>query len=250
MSTSTTLRRAAVLVGVAGMTTLLGGGIAAAHVTANVYGAEPTKGGYGAFVLRVPNEEPDAGTTKVEVSFPAEYALTSARTRPLPGWTAKVEKVKLPTPVKNSKGADVAEVVSKISWTAQPGVKIAAGSTEFQEFEVVVGSLPNVDTLVIPAAQTYENGKVVNWDAPPPPAGGEEPEHPAPTVKLAASTGDGHGHGETKADGDHAQAASAGTDNTARWLGGAGLAVGALGLGIGAGATLRARKLAAPKDNA
>jgi hypothetical protein len=35
------------------------------------------------------------------------------------------------------------------------------------------------------------------------------------------------------------------TDNTARWLGGIGLAVGALGLGFGAGATLRARRAVA-----
>jgi hypothetical protein len=36
--------------------------------------------------------------------------------------------------------------------------------------------------------------------------------------------------------------ASSTSDGTARWLGGAGLVVGALGLGIGVGATLRARK--------
>jgi len=35
------------------------------------------------------------------------------------------------------------------------------------------------------------------------------------------------------------------SDNTARWLGGAGLLVGAIGLGVGAGATIRARKATA-----
>ena len=50
-------------------------------------------------------------------------------------------------------------------WAAQPGNKIAAGATEFQEFEISAGALPsNVDELVLPIVQTYENGKVVNHE--------------------------------------------------------------------------------------
>jgi len=45
--------------------------------------------------------------------------------------------------------------------------------------------------------------------------------------------------------GEHTEAAAATSDNTARWLGGAGLLVGAVGLGVGAGATIRARKATA-----
>jgi hypothetical protein len=101
-----------------------------------------------------------------------------------------------------------------------------------------------VDELDMPAIQTYDNGKVVNWDQPTPPSG-EEPEHPAPTVQLAAKSAEGHGHSGMDAaantQGSGAQAAPA-TDTTARWLGGAGLVVGALGVGFGAGATLRARR--------
>ena len=37
-------------------------------------------------------------------------------------------------------------------------------------------------------------------------------------------------------------ATASGADTTARWIGGAGLAVGALGLGVGAGAVLRTRR--------
>ncbi|WP_040405768.1 YcnI family protein [Amycolatopsis nigrescens] len=251
MSTNRALLRAGVLVATAGMTGLLGAGIAAAHVTANVYGEQPAKGGYGAVFLRVPNEEADAGTTKVEVTFKPEYGISSGRAKPVPGWTSEVTKTKLPAPVKNGKGTDVTEVVSKISWTAQPGTKIAAGSSEFQEFEISVGPLPsNVDSVLLPAAQTYENGLVVNWDQPTP-AGGEEPEHPAPEVKLSAAEG---GHGAPKsgekagAEGAEAAASSSGSDDTARWLGGAGLVVGALGLGLGAGATLRARRSTAAKS--
>jgi len=252
MSTNQVFRRAVFTVAAVGATGLLTSGIASAHVTANVYGDEPQKGGYGAIVLRVPNEEQDAATTRVELTVKPEYAVSSLRTKPVPGWTAEVVKTTLPAPVKNAKGADVTEAVTKVTWTAQPGSEIKAGTTEYQEFEISAGPLPgNVDEILLPAAQTYSSGKVVNWDQPTP-EGGEEPDKPAPTVKLAEAAGDGHGHGheqepESASGESHGDDAAAGTDDTARWLGGAGLAVGALGIGIGTGATLRARKAGAGK---
>jgi uncharacterized protein YcnI len=246
MSTMNVLTRAGLLSAAVAASGILGAGVASAHVTANVYGDQPQKGGYGAIFLRVPNEEADAGTTKVEVTVKPEYGISSARVRPVPGWTAEVTKTKLPAPVKNGAGADVTEVVNKISWTAQPGNKIAAGATEFQEFEISAGPLPsNVDTLELPAAQTYENGTVVNWNEPTPPHG-QEPEHPAPTVTLAAAEG-GHGHAHGAAAGPHDadKHDDESSDETARWLGGAGLVVGALGLGAGIGAILRGRRAGA-----
>jgi uncharacterized protein YcnI len=241
------IKRAGFLSAAIGITGLLSAGIASAHVSANVYGAQPTKGGFGAIFLRVPNEDAAAGTIKVEVDVKPEYAISGARTKPVPGWTAEVTKTKLDTPVATASGTKITDVVSKISWTAQPGNKIAAGSTEFQEFEISLGALPgNVDELVLPATQTYEGGKVVNWNEVQA-AGAQEPEHPAPTVQLAAaSTADHHGAPVANMADMHSEAASpSSSDNTARWLGGAGLVVGALGLGVGAGATIRARKAGA-----
>jgi uncharacterized protein YcnI len=242
-------KRAGFLSGAVVLTGLLSAGVASAHVTANVYGAQPTKGGYGAIFFRVPNEEANASTTKVEIDFKPEYAIGSVRTQAVPGWTAEVTKTKLPAPVKTASGTEITEVITKVSWTAQPGGGIA-DTTQFQEFEISAGALPNnVDELVLPAVQTYSDGKVVNWSELTP-AGGEEPEHPAPTVALAAATsGDGDHASVAGAatDGGHTEAASSGSDTTARWLGGAGLVVGALGLGVGAGATLRARRSGAAK---
>jgi hypothetical protein len=129
--------------------------------------------------------------------------------------------------------------VTKVVWTAQPGTKI--GQNEFEEFQISAGPLPaNVDQLEFPAIQTYEGGKVVSWNQPTP-AGGEEPEHPAPTVKLAAEA-EGGDHASMTASTTNAEAATPASDTTARWLGGAGLVVGALGLGIGGGAVLRSRR--------
>ncbi|MTD58306.1 YcnI family copper-binding membrane protein [Amycolatopsis pithecellobii] len=231
--------RATVLAATFGAVGLLGAGVASAHVTANIYGNQPQKGGSGTIVFRVPNEEQDAGTNKVEIDFKPEYAISTVRYKPVPGWTAQVEKAQLPAPVKNGKNLDVTNPVTKITFTAQPGSALAKGDAEFQEFEISASTLPsNVDELALPAIQTYDNGLVVHWDQAE--TGGAEPEHPAPTVQLAAAaTGSGHSDMSVS---PAAESSSTTSDNTARWLGGAGLVVGALGLGIGGGAVLRSRK--------
>lgn len=238
--------RLAAVVLATGGALLLSTGSASAHVTAKVIGETAVQGGYTKITFRVPNEDDTAGTVKVEVTLPQDTPITSLRTKPVPGWTAKITKSKLATPV-TVHGNEITEAVSSVSWTANSGVRIAPG--EFGEFEVSGGPMPETEQLVLPAIQTYEGGKVVKWDAPP--TDGAEPDRPAPVVKLAPkSEGDDHHGGgaapvnsPSEAGDDHADAS--GADTTARWLGGAGLAVGALGLGIGVGATLRARRLSA-----
>jgi uncharacterized protein YcnI len=224
-------KRAAVVAATVGVAGLFGAGVASAHVTANVYGGPPAKGGYGAIFFRVPNEDAKLGTIKLEVDIKPEYGIGSVSTKPIPGWSAQVTESPLAKPVTTASGTKITEAVTKVVWTAQPGTKIVEG--QFQEFEISAGPLPaNVDQLEFPAIQTYEGGKVVSWNQPTP-ANGEEPEHPAPVVKLAAKT---EGATDTEA------ASPATEDTTARWLGGAGLIVGALGLGVGGGAVLRSRR--------
>jgi uncharacterized protein YcnI len=236
-----TILRVSVLIGAIGIAGLLGTGVASAHVTANVYGNQPQRGGSGTIVFRVPNEETDAGTVQVEVDVKPEYGISTVRYRPVPGWTAEVTKTHLATPVHDGKNLDVTDPVTKIVWTAQPGGGLAKGDQQFQEFEITASNLPsNVDTIELPAVQTYDNQEVVNWNQPSTP-GSEEPEHPAPTVRLASAS---NTMGTQAAQGSPAPAdqAEPATDDTARWLGGAGLTVGALGLGFGAGALVRGRK--------
>ncbi|NUT45006.1 MAG: YcnI family protein, partial [Thermoactinospora sp.] len=158
---------------------------ALAHVTIQP-GTAP-QGGFTKVAFRVPNERDDAGTVKLEVSFPTDHPLAFVSVKPLPGWKAEVVESKLPTPVKVEDG-ELEEAVTKVVWS---GGKINPG--EFQEFEVSMGRLPTgVDQLVFPATQTYSSGEVVKW-ADPPAAGGAEAEHPAPVLKLTPPTGDGHG---------------------------------------------------------
>ncbi|KJS54316.1 YcnI family protein [Streptomyces rubellomurinus] len=218
-------------------------GPAFAHVTVNPGSAQ--QGGYTAVDFRVPNENDAAGTVKLEINLPLDHPLASVRTMPLPGWTAAVEKSKLDKPIKVH-GSDVNEAVSKITWTADAGTKIAPG--QFQEFKVSLGPLPtDTDSLVFKALQTYDNGDVVRWideskDGQP------EPAKPAPVLKLtkAAAGGDGHGdshgvsaspaagaHGDSS---DHAEASDGdkkSSDSTARVLGVVGIVVGVIGTGVG-----------------
>jgi uncharacterized protein YcnI len=220
---------------------------ASAHVT--VQPGQATKGGFTKIAFRVPNESSTAGTVKLEVTFPADAPIASVRTKPTPGWTAERRLEKLATPIE-AHGAEITEVVRTVVWTAQPGVRIAPG--EFTEFEVSLGRLPeNVDRLILPAVQTYDDGEVVRWVEPPPADGGEEPEHPAPVLELIAEESDGN----AAASGQAERAASASTesgsdgrasgrDDTARLLGGLALAIGALGLGLGIGGVLAGRRRA------
>ncbi|MFE6869900.1 YcnI family protein [Kitasatospora sp. NPDC057692] len=216
-------------------------GPASAHVTVNPGSAE--QGGYTAVDFRVPNENDAAGTVKLEVNLPLDHPLASVRTQPLPGWTAVVEKSKLDKPIKVH-GNDVNEAVSKITWTADAGVKIAPG--QFQEFRVSLGPLPaDADSLVFKTLQSYENGDVVRWideakDGQP------EPAKPAPVLKLTkAASGDGHGvtaspsagaaaqtHGDSAAGGSAASDDKA-SDSTARVLGVVGIVVGVIGTAVG-----------------
>ncbi|WP_433563947.1 YcnI family protein [Nocardia sp. CA-151230] len=197
---------------------LSGAGIAAAHVVVDAPGA--SQGGYTVATFRVPDESDTASTTKVSVALPN---LKSARTEPIAGWTSSVEK--------NAQG----DIVS-VTWTANPGNPgVAPG--QFQRFPLSVGPLPKQEKVSFNATQTYSDGKVVEWNQPMN-ADGSEPDHPAPSLTLAKSNG-GDDDAPAAADSDKSDK---GTDNTARWLGGAGLALGALGAALGLGSVLRGRR--------
>ena len=236
---SSSVRRRALRAGtvatVATSAALVGAAPALAHVSAQPGTAE--EGSYSVVAMRVPTESNTAGTVKLQVTLPTDHPITSVRTTPRAGWTATMTRTPLNPPV-DVNGRAVTEAISAVTWTADPGVRIGPG--EFADFPLSLGPLPTgIDRLVLPAVQTYDDGEVVAWDQPPA-ADGSEPERPAPVVTLTPATSDA---APVAAALPPAASATDNTDNTARWLGGGGLLLGALGLGVGAGATLRARRM-------
>lgn len=203
---------------------------AAAHVTVNPNTAEP--GGYAAFDVRVPNEEADADTTKVQLYLPTDHPIASVSVQPTPGWTIDVTKGTLPKPIKTDDG-EVTQGVTQITWS---GGKIAPG--QFQRFGISLGPLPtDTNKLYFKALQTYtdKSGKdsVVRWIEMP--SGGAEPEHPAPSITLAKAAATTHA--EMAAMNDDG-------DGTATTLGVLGLVAGLLGLIAGVAAFVRSGRSA------
>ncbi|WP_020122464.1 YcnI family protein [Streptomyces canus] len=221
-SARTALCRAGLGTALAATAVLTAAGVASAHVT--VHPDSYAKGATdGALTFRVPDESDTASTTKIQLFLPTDHPLLGVLVSPHDGWTAKVTDTKLKTPVKTDDGT-ITDAVSEITWT---GGKIGPG--QYEDFDVAFGQLPD-DTarLTFKTLQTYSDGKVVRWIEEAA-GGGEEPENPAPVLKLTSGTGTS---AAPKASAT-ASAASA-SDSTARGLGVAGLVVGVLGLAAGA----------------
>ena len=213
-----------------------------AHVSVQPEGAA-AKGGYAVVDFKVPNERDNASTPKLEVTFPTDHPLASVMPQPVPGWKAEVTKAKPAKPLE-SHGKQITEVVTKVTWTAD-GKGVEPGY--FQKFPVSIGALPeDADQLVFKAIQTYSNKEVVRWIEVPQ-EGQEEPDTPAPVLKLSAAEDDAHGaSGSSDAKADDAEAAAqntaadasssdsgSGSDTTARVLGIVGIVVGAAGVAYG-----------------
>lgn len=205
---------------VAGLTPWVTGS-AAAHVTVDAPGA--VQGGSTVLTFRVPTESEIAATTKLSVQVPL---VTSARTEPVPGWTAKLDR--------NDK-----RLITTVTWTADPGAP-GVPPGQFQRFVLSLYPLPKQQRVSFPTTQTYSDGTVINWNEPLG-TNGKEPENPAPVLTLATSSG-------TQRDADDSVTAEAPApsgsepDTTARWLGGCGLVLGAAGAALGLGSTLRSRR--------
>ncbi|WP_318208318.1 MULTISPECIES: YcnI family protein [unclassified Streptomyces] len=240
--------RVALAGGIALSSVVLLSGTAFAHVSVQPQG-EAAKGGYATVNIKVPNERDNASTVKVEVNFPLDHPLASVMPQPVPGWKAEVTKSKLSKPLELH-GKTINEAVSKVTWTAD-GSKIGPG--QFQQFPLSLGQLPeDADQLVLKAIQTYDNKEVVRWIEEQK-EGAEEPQNPAPVLKLSAASADHHGAAapsasasasasaatdekaghHDEADAKKETAAAGSSDTTARILGVIGILVGIAGVAFG-----------------
>jgi uncharacterized protein YcnI len=157
---------------------------ALAHVTVNSPGA--TQGSFGVLTFRMPNETDSANATELKVQLPPDQPLASVSVKPQPGWTYTVTRAKLPQPITDDDGNQVTDYPSVVDWKATAG-GIKPG--EYAEFQLSVGPLPKADSMTFKALQTYSNGETVSWIDLPAAGSSDEPEHPAPTLKLAPAGG-------------------------------------------------------------
>jgi len=157
---------------------------ALAHVTVNSPGA--TQGSFGVLTFRMPNETDSANATELKVQLPPDQPLASVSVKPQPGWTYTVTRAKLPQPITDDDGNQVTDYPSVVDWKATAG-GIKPG--EYGEFQLSVGPLPKADSMTFKALQTYSNGETVSWIDLPAAGSSDEPEHPAPTLKLAPAGG-------------------------------------------------------------
>ncbi|WP_158220600.1 YcnI family protein [Kineosporia sp. A_224] len=209
-------------------------GPAAAHVTVS---ADDDRRGAQDVLLtfRVPNEADDSTTVKVEVKLPSRTPLGSVLPAPVAGWTVTTSEVDLDAPVTTDDGA-ITRGVATVTWTADKGTKgIPVGG--FQAFQLLVGPLPDADSLAFPTVQTYANGTSESWvDPVTDPA--NPPESPAPRLTLrAAADGEAAGAGTAASgtSGDAAgDAAGGGSGDGPGAYGIAGLVLGAVGAVLGA----------------
>jgi len=218
---------------------------ALAHVTVNSPGA--TQGGFGVLTFRMPNETDNTNATELKVQLPAEQPLASVSVKPQPGWTYTVtraklsqpitdhggEAVRLSQPITDDDGNKVTDYPSVVDWRATAG-GIKPG--EYAEFQLSVGPLPKVDSMTFKAIQTYSDGQIVSWIETPAAGSSDEPEHPAPTLKLAPAGGTaaapttGTAAAPAAATGD--DGASSGSVTGAYVVGGIGLVAGLAALGV------------------
>jgi uncharacterized protein YcnI len=208
---------------VVGVALLLLPAFATAHVT--LQPNEVPAGGFTRLDVRVPNEEDNAATTKVEVQMPDGFAFVSYE--PVPGWTIDVKKEKLPEPIEGGHGS-ITEQVKTITFTAD---NAAAGIQpgQFLDFGLSAGipdSGKEGDILTFPAIQTYDNGTVVRWIEAP------DAEKPAPVVTLTEPDDDHGAAADVEEQADDGDSDEDG-DGASKGLAIAALALGAIGTALG-----------------
>lgn len=209
----------------AAMSIALLSGAAPAWAHVHVHADDAAPGSTTVLTFNVPGEsETGALTTQLSVALPN---VASARAELMPGWTARLDR------------DTAAGTVRSVTWTAAPSVGISPD--QFALFRVSV-TLPNQPSVTFPATQTYSDGKVVKWDQPPLPGGGE-PEFPVPELNLSGPPAPDDDHmpnmpsaqppaGAPPSPQQPVAQATAAPDDTARWLAGGALVLAAVGVAV------------------
>ena len=202
-----------------------------AHVT-----LQPNTAAAGAFVrldVRVPNERDDASTVKIDLQLPDGFAAASYE--PVAGWTVKVTKAQLKTPIMTDDG-EITEGVTRITWTGD-GEEGSIPPGAFQDFGISV-MVPGKagDKLTFKALQTYTGGEVVRW------IGAQDSDNPAAVVTVTAPADQEQTASAAPTAAPGAPASAESDSESGNGLAIVALIVGALGLAAGAAGLLAARR--------
>ncbi len=174
-----------ILAGVAVVGVVLGvAAPAGAHV--EVDPASEPQGGTVVFAFRVPTEETNASTVRLDVQFPTDHPIANVLVQQKPGWTFTTQTQQLAKPVTTDDGT-FTSAVTEVSWIATAG---GTPPGAFDVFPVFGGPLPKTAKLTFKAIQTYSNGDVVRWIELPT-KGAPPPDHPAPTLSLTKTPASG-----------------------------------------------------------
>ena len=209
---------------------------AGAHVTADK--DEVVAGGFDAITLTVPHGCEDSATIRLAVQIPEGFMNVGPQVKP--GWEITTETAPLAEPIDDGEGGQITERVAVVTFAGGP---LPVG---FRDTFTIGFRAPDTpgEMAYFKTVQTCEQGEtawIEEWDGE-----GEEPEHPAPAVRLVAGDGDGHDAvGEaTSATGEQAAATDgeATEDGPSTGLVIAALVMGAAGLVLGGISLVIARR--------
>ncbi|MGB0121553.1 MAG: YcnI family protein [Solirubrobacterales bacterium] len=212
---------------------------ASAHVS--VAPSEAPADGYALLNFVVPHGCEAAPTNRLVIKMPPQ--VISATPGVVAGWDLKTKEGKLPVPAEQH-GETITEGVREVTWSGGP-----LPDGQLEQFPLSVAfSGEEGDVAEFKVIQQCAGGAETAWIQSTP-ASGEEPDHPAPAVTLAAAEADHHGGAaaddeEHSDEASHSEAASSSDsdDDSSDGLAIAALIVGALGLAAGGTALVSSRR--------
>jgi hypothetical protein len=96
-----------------------------------------------------------------------------------------------------------------VEFAADPG-NPGIGPGQFQEFSLSVGPFPDAKSLSFAAVQSYSDGTETAW-IDPTVEGQPEPDHPAPTLTVGASSSSSSSDGSSASSADSGSSSRTGT---------------------------------------
>jgi uncharacterized protein YcnI len=159
----TTVRRLLVPVAACAAASALGAMAAPAAAHSEWEPATAAPGSVVELTLFLEDEQPSAGTNRVDLQFPEPIVVVALPE--VPGWTATLVD------------GEVGGPASGVTWTGGP-------APDDLHLPITLGPLPaEPGRLQFRAVQTYDNGAVDNWIEDWP-EGAPEPDNPGPVLDL------------------------------------------------------------------